>query len=102
MAVWPYSTGTWKRLRLAKLMDEPLCEHCRAAGIYEPAMEVDHDKPINKGGEPFPPLYGLTSLCRPCHSRKTGIEDRAGGRRTFKRVVRGYDPATGYPLGEWD
>lgn len=102
MAAWPYSTATWRRLRLAKLYDDPLCEHCRTAGRAEAATEVDPNTPINRGGEAFPPLDGLTSLCRPCHSRKTGIEDRAGGRKTFKRVIRGYDPETGYPLGGWD
>jgi 5-methylcytosine-specific restriction protein A len=57
--------------------------------------------PINKGGEPFPPLDGLTSLCHSCHSRKTGIEDRKEGRRTFKRVVKGH-ALDGSPIGGWD
>lgn len=99
MAAWPYGTGTWKRLRMAKLYDHPLCEHCRAAEIFEVATQVDHHIPINKGGEPFPPLEGLTSLCAPCHSRKTGIEDR-GDRKTFKRVIKGCD-LDGNPFGGW-
>ena len=28
MAKWPYSTARWKRLRLAKLAQDPVCQYC--------------------------------------------------------------------------
>ena len=89
MADWPYSTQRWHRLRLAKLREAPLCARCEAMGRVVPATDVDHDKPISSGGEPFPPLDELNSLCHSCHSIKT--REDATGR------VKGCD-IDGWPL----
>jgi hypothetical protein len=43
------------------------------------ARHVDHVEAIAKGGDPFPPLSGLMSMCLPCHNTKTAALDRAGG-----------------------
>jgi hypothetical protein len=43
------------------------------------ANTVDHVLAISKGGEPFPPLDRLMSLCPSCHNAKTAAVDRAGG-----------------------
>ncbi|GGB70648.1 HNH endonuclease signature motif containing protein [Glycocaulis alkaliphilus] len=75
MAVWPYSTANWQRLRLRKLSEQPLCEVCTKLGRIVPASHVDHRIAIAKGGEAFPPLEGLAALCASCHSRKTNAED---------------------------
>lgn len=98
MADWPYNTQAWQRLRRAKLMDKPLCEECEAGGRLVPATVVDHVVPVSKGGAPFPAIEDLTSLCQPCHSRKTAQEDRLGAASTTRRRGRGVDPATGKPL----
>jgi len=72
-----YVTTAWRRLRLWKLSEQPLCEHCLLRGIIEPATQVDHIVPISAGGEPLDEA-NLASLCASCHSRKTASEN--GGR----------------------
>ena len=79
MAAWPYNTTAWRKLRLAKLGVEPLCEVCRQRGRINPANHVDHIQSIASGGDPFPPLPDLRSLCASCHSIKTAALDRSGG-----------------------
>lgn len=88
MADWPYNTARWKRIRVLKLQASPLCEDCEARGITKPARAVDHRSPIKQGGEAFPPLEGLASLCVPCHSRKTARGPEAGAVKA-KRQVKG-------------
>lgn len=79
MADWPYDTSAWKRLRRAKLASSPLCEPCGKRGVVKQAKHVDHITAIAKGGEAFPPLDGLMSLCPSCHSIKTRAVDQCGG-----------------------
>jgi 5-methylcytosine-specific restriction endonuclease McrA len=76
MAKWPYTTQRWQRLRGHKLRVNPLCGACLTFGIIEPATAVDHKKPISTGGDPYPALEQLTSLCTSCHSLKTVCEQR--------------------------
>lgn len=90
MADWPYNTTAWKKLRLAKLNADPLCYACKLMGQYVPAKVVDHIEAIAKGGEPFPPLDRLMSLCIPCHNSKTRTEDHPTGKR-FSRPLKGFD-----------
>lgn len=80
MAEWPYYTVNWQRLRRAKLATAPLCEACGLRGKLVLANAVDHITAISAGGDAFPPLNGLMSLCTPCHSEKTAAMDRAGGK----------------------
>lgn len=94
MADWPYSTGAWRVLRKRKLQVEPLCQACSRRGLVTPASHVDHVLSIKQGGEPFPPLAGLMSLCPSCHSIKTNAKDRAGGKGV---AFKGCD-ADGVPL----
>jgi 5-methylcytosine-specific restriction protein A len=93
MAVWPYTTQRWQRLRKQKLQDRPLCELCLKIGRVEPAAAVDHLVAIKAGGEPYPPLYALMSLCTSCHNTKTRVVEQLG--REF--AVRGCD-VNGMPL----
>jgi len=94
MAVWPYSTATWRHLRAAKLSVNPLCEPCEWRGVHREANAVDHIVSIASGGPAFPPLDGLRSMCTPCHSIKTAALDRAGGKGV---AFKGCDP-DGLPL----
>lgn len=80
MAEWPYSTAAWQRLRRRKLSETPLCETCTARGELIIASHVDHIVSIKSGGDAFPTIDGLRSLCPPCHSIKTNALDRAGGK----------------------
>ena len=79
MSDWPYSTQRWQRLRLLKLRMNPLCESCLHLGRIEPAVVVDHRTPISSGGEAYPPLEGLASLCTRCHNAKTRCEQLGEG-----------------------
>ena len=75
MAEYPYSTRRWTdRIRPAKLRRNPLCEACLQMGKVEPANVVDHIVPICAGGDPFPPLDELASLCASCHNVKSRAE----------------------------
>src|SRR5262245_30437381 len=74
MAEWPYTTQRWQRLRRHKLRAHPLCEACFQVGRIESAVAVDHRTPIKRGGDPFPALEQLASLCESCHNAKTRAE----------------------------
>lgn len=100
MADWPYNTGAWQRLRLAKLASKPLCEPCEMRGRAISANTVDHVTPINAGGDPFPPLDGLMSMCERCHNEKTAANDRKH-KKPFARKVKGFD-AEGNPVDRSD
>lgn len=96
MAEAPYATQRWKRLRRTKLQQQPLCEQCERDGRLKPATVVDHIIPVRLGGDPFPPLDRLASLCASCHGAKTARGAEAGAVRTTK-PRRGCD-AEGRPL----
>ncbi|MBB4063264.1 hypothetical protein [Gellertiella hungarica] len=57
---------------------------------------VDHVVAINKGGDPFPPLSGLMSMCEPCHNIKTNAKDHPNA-SGFRRALKGFD-VDGNPL----
>lgn len=88
-------------------MRDPLCEFCTLSGRLTGASVVDHNLPISAGGEPFPPLARLTSLCPECHNEKTAGHDRlptVTGRR-FKGIGldgQPLDPADGWHGGASD
>ena len=73
MTHWPYNTSQWQSLRRLKLQDNPLCELCERQGRIVPAVAIDHILSIKAGGNPFPGLDSLMSLCTSCHNRKTRI-----------------------------
>lgn len=100
MARWPYNTSTWQRLRLAKLSTNPLCYACELRGRIVQAVAVDHVKPINQGGEPFPALEGLMSLCERCHNEKTSAMDRPSMQSSGRRF-KGFD-VNGNPIDPGD
>ena len=84
-----YNRQWWKRLRLLKLAQDPLCELCQRQGKATPATEVDHRTPIEQGG-PARDYDNLASMCKPCHSAKTAAEQTG-------RLISGADVA-GNPI----
>lgn len=102
MSKWPYNTSTWQKLRRAKLVDQPLCEACLRREIVEPANTVDHIVAIEKGGDPFPPLDQLMSMCARCHNEKTNAVDHPAA-SGFRRALKGFD-VNGNPIDPdgWD
>lgn len=87
MAAYPYNTTQWQRLRRVCLAMHPLCERC-LADRKQPvaASHVDHRKAISDGGDPFPPVEGLASLCASCHSQKTARGPEAGAVRSGRSL----------------
>ncbi len=67
-------SSKWKRLRIRKLIDQPLCEECLKKGITTCANEVHHVVPVesSKDTSTMEHLmyneYNLMSLCHSCHS----------------------------------
>jgi 5-methylcytosine-specific restriction protein A len=66
----PYDQRNWRRLSRIKLQRSPLCEICERAGRFVPAVLVDHIKAINDGGDVYPRLDELMSMCTACHNMK--------------------------------
>ena len=96
MAVWPYTTQRWQRLRKHKLQRNPLCEYCLNAGRIEAATVVDHIVPIARGGDAYPPLDHLMSCCVSHHNEKTRGEQQ--GKESFTpKGIKGCD-VHGNPL----
>lgn len=90
VADWPYNTARWQKLRRIKLLTDPLCYACLLMGRVVAAVAVDHIKAINQGGDPFPALDQLMSLCTSCHSHKTNAADRLDRQSSARRFV-GFD-----------
>lgn len=91
MTNWYHNSSTWKHLRRAKLSVQPLCEVCIRREVVEPAKVVDHIIPVSAGGEKFPPLDGLMSMCQACHNHKTNAE-RSGKAGKYKGCDINGDP----------
>ncbi|MEE8473549.1 MAG: HNH endonuclease signature motif containing protein [Dehalococcoidia bacterium] len=62
----------WQQIRKVVLREEPFCRSCSA-----PSTEVDHIKPMSKGGDNS--RGNLQGLCKRCHSSKTGSVDGGFG-----------------------
>lgn len=69
----------------------------------EPAKVVDHVMAISAGGDPFPPLSGLMSMCEPCHSWKTNHEDRPDRKHKLGSAYKGsaVDGGSLDPFDDW-
>lgn len=69
-----YATRAWRRLRLAKLADSPLCEMCLQRGFVKVAIDVHHKRSFMSvtGAERDACAYdydNLMSLCKECHQQ---------------------------------
>lgn len=70
----------WRAIRACVLVRQPLCVSCLAEKRHTPAAEVDHID----GDDSNNVLGNLQGLCKRCHSRKTGRENRGFGNRRAK------------------
>lgn len=67
------NTARWKRLRLRKLQEEPLCQSCQSKDKITPATEVHHIIPvesvtsINQMEVLMFDYNNLMPLCHQCH-----------------------------------
>lgn len=62
-----YNTTRWRKLRLQKLQDNPLCECCLQDNKITPAEEVHHITEILRNPDLAFDYKNLMSLCRKCH-----------------------------------
>jgi 5-methylcytosine-specific restriction enzyme A len=74
----------WQRTRELVLAEEPFCRECERKGWIRPATEVDHIRPLLRGGTHD--RSNLRPLCAACHSRKTVKSDGGFGRKTQARI----------------
>jgi 5-methylcytosine-specific restriction protein A len=58
---------SWKKIRAAVLLKNPVCEICKDAGKLTPASTVHHKRKIADGGSND--YNNLQALCAPCHSK---------------------------------
>ena len=61
------STRAWRKLRAAKLKQNPLCERCERQGVDEVATEVHHKDAIADGHPILCPMERLMSVCTACN-----------------------------------
>ena len=66
----------WDKARRLFLMDNPLCIRCAELGLIVEASVVDHIEPHRGDRCLFWDRDNWQSLCKRCHDRKTGSEDR--------------------------
>lgn len=69
-----YQSAEWKKLREAKLLQNPLCEPCLAKGVVTPAIDIHHIDSFTKydGTKKLAVAFNyanLLSVCKQCHQR---------------------------------
>ena len=90
-----YRSPYWLRTRKTQLSRQPLCQACAIEGKVSAATEVDHVFAWNQIGEQAFAVNLFQSLCKNCHTVKTGLEQ--------KGVFRHYKApqAVDYELSQW-
>lgn len=63
-----YKSAVWRSLRLIKLGNNPICQHCHT----EPAVDVHHVEPLKVSMNRALEYAGLLSVCRSCHKLVEG------------------------------
>lgn len=84
----PLNGSKWQKLRATVLEGEPLCRHCAARGLTEPATDCDH----SDGNPGNNDMSNLVPLCHSCHSVKTAADH---GKRVARPVGVDGLPVTG-------
>lgn len=80
----------WRKAREWFLRRNPLCVECLRNGILTPATVVDHVIPHRGDPTLFWDQTNWQALCKPCHDRKTALEDgRWSARSTVVTIVCG-------------
>ena len=62
----------WRKIRDLYISKNPLCEDCLQHGLYIPADEVHHIRPIDSGGNHAED--NLRSLCQSCHTKSRAVD----------------------------
>jgi 5-methylcytosine-specific restriction protein A len=72
-------SAAWRKLRLAKLQADPLCEPCLSKGKTTLATVVHHKKRRDQHPELALDWDNLESRCRPCHDGEAADKTRRRG-----------------------
>jgi len=90
-----YKTRVWQTIRAGQLSKQPLCQSCQLAGQVTLGDHVDHVIAWRLVGPHAFINSRFQTLCGPCHSVKTGLEQRG--------VFRHYSDkgAIDYQLADW-
>jgi 5-methylcytosine-specific restriction protein A len=73
----------WQKAREYFLNHNPICIRCeRDKEIIKPARVVDHIRPHKGNQKLFWDRENWQALCKPCHDRKTVLEDGGFGNAT--------------------
>jgi 5-methylcytosine-specific restriction protein A len=94
-----YQTEQWKRVRIGKLMEQPVCELCDARGIVTLAVDVHHADSITnyEGDMMLLKAYdpgNLVSLCKECHAwlHRIGTTNGINVEQSAKDLDNEYGP----------
>ena len=60
----------WYRFRAWFLRGEPLCRDCKALGIFKPAIDLHHIRPLASSPELRLDASNVVPLCKRCHTRR--------------------------------
>jgi len=66
-----YNNTRWRKLRLLKLQEQPLCEYCLHKGKIKEATQVDHIIPFKDSDDLMYEYDNLLSTCARCHQEIT-------------------------------
>jgi 5-methylcytosine-specific restriction protein A len=89
-----YDSPAWQSIRRRQLSIQPLCQACLTRGHVHLAEHVDHLFPWNVVGDESFVLNIFQSLCKPCHSHKTALEQRG--------IIEHYDAIVNtYEIGDY-
>ena len=91
-----YDQAIWKRLRIAQLSKQPMCQACLLDGRVESANHVDHLFAWSAVGKDSFYRNVFQSLCAEHHSHKTHLEQSG--------IYQHYDPDQGvkdYALNDY-
>ncbi len=69
----------WQKASKGFLKQHPLCCRCEVSGFVVAATVVDHIKPHRGDMGLFWDRANWQPLCKPCHDRKTAVEDGGFG-----------------------
>ena len=85
-----YSDSAWRKLRQTQLSRQPLCQGCMMDKRIESASEVDHVFSWSHIGKQAFFNNKFQSLCKSCHTLKTGLERKGIYRYYHDGVMTDY------------
>lgn len=96
-----YNTPLWRKIRTRQLSLQPLCQACISKGKVVEAREVDHVFAWNSLNKQAFSINLFQSLCQPCHSHKTALEQKGvyryyGANATIDYSINDYHRVIAY------